>query len=871
MKKLILFILAGIFCINPVIAKHIDAGTAMQVAQNYIQQNSKMSNLNLALTSSVKSSKGIDDCYVFEIQNNTGFIIVSAEDAGLPVIGYSTESGYQSPSATSNPNFYYWMEQRKAEIEFIREHNIQPDSKVKNEWNRYSASSFKFIPPSTLSVGPLCSTTWNQNGGGAVTYNSQCPVDAGGPSGRCYVGCVATAMAQIMKKWAYPTNGIGSSSYSWASYGTMSANYAATTYNWASMPNGSSNADVAQLSYHCGVSVNMQYGPGGSGAYVQGGSPSAQYALVNYFGYSSSINCKYRATDPSWLQDLKTEFDNGRPVQYFGYNPGYTSGHSWVGDGYDASDNIHMNWGWGGFDNGYFAVNNLAPPGTGYDFSTGDGALFGIEPAVPNTQLIASHCGMTLTSMTQYINCVYVPGATDYRYRITHAASGFSTVYTKGTYHSYFQMCYVQGVGYSKTYNVEVAACKNGTWGSYSTVCTITTPAMPTTKIVSTQCGTTLGSMTQYINCDYVGNATDYRYRITHPASGFSTVYTKGTYHNYFQMSNVSGVDYSKTYNVEVAAYCNGTWGSYGAICTITTPVISTTQIVASQCGMTLGTMNQYINCVYIAAASDYRYRITHAASGFSTVYTKGTYHSYFQMSNVSGVTYAKTYNVEVAAQVNGVWGSYGSICTITTPALPTPKLTTAFCGATLSTMYQFICSDFVPGATSYEYRIANSGSGFSATLVKNTYITNYQMSVVPGVQYAKTYTVDVRAYINGAWGAYGAACSITTPLSPIAPNFDAERLDLEGASSDHSLVLSPNPVVDNEVNLSLSGFGEGNMYIEIMNVVGARMNSLQVPYSPGEILRLPVGNDLAPGIYFMNVSVNGVRLSQKFIVQHNK
>ncbi|TAL57403.1 MAG: PKD domain-containing protein [Bacteroidetes bacterium] len=483
------------------------------------------------------------------------------------------------------------------------------------------------------------------------------------------------------------------------------------------------------------------------------------------------------------------------------------------------------------------------------------------------TQLIASHCGITLTDMMQYINCVYIAAAGDYRYRITHAASGFSTVYTKGTYHSYFQMSNVSGIDYSKTYNVEVAAYVGGVWGSYGSICTVTTPAIPTSQLIPAHCGMTLTDMMQYINCVYIPAAGDYRYRITHAASGFSTVYTKGTYHSYFQMSNVSGVDYGKTYNVEVASYVNGNWSSYGPVCTITTLALPATQLIAAHCGMTLTDMTQYINCVYIAAASDYRYRITHAASGFSTVYTKGTYHSYFQMSNVSGVGYGKTYNVEVAAYVNGVWGSYGSMCTVTTPATPTSQLVPAHCGITTASIYTYISSKWVPGATIYEYRITHPASGFAATYTKYSYHTYFQMSLVGGIEYNKTYNVDIRLYIDTAWGSYGSICTITTPPSGLAPDMEA-RNETNGNNLNYSLIISPNPVFENELKFTLEGIeGPGEILLEITNMVGGKIYSSQIGYFSGDVITLPMDAQYSSGIYFVSAVINNQRLNQKFMV----
>ena len=169
-------------------------------------------------------------------------------------------------------------------------------------------------------------------------------------------------MAQVMKYYEYPPKGNGSLFYLYNPYGYISANFGNTYYNWSDMPDSLSgpNPDVAQFVYDCGVSVNMQYGPDGSGAYPV----SIISALTNNFGYPDSIKIFGRPQDSIsneiWKAQIKIELDNKRPVIYAGFSaPG--DGHCFVCDGYDNSfpTKFHFNWGWGGDYNGYFAIGAL--------------------------------------------------------------------------------------------------------------------------------------------------------------------------------------------------------------------------------------------------------------------------------------------------------------------------------------------------------------------------------------------------------------------------------------------------------------------------------------------------------------------------------
>ncbi len=213
-----------------------------------------------------------------------------------------------------------------------------------------------------------------------------------------------------MKYWNYPAVGKGSFSYADTynngysnNYGTLSTNFAAHTYRWSQMPSvltgdepATQDTAVDVLMYDCAVSVGMDFGDDnedGSGAnallaeeLAYGDSFCSQYALVKYFSYNAdSINGVFEDsfTASAWTALIERELNAGRPVLYEGNDDAQdTSGHAWVCDGYDIDDNLHMNWGWSGFDNGYFAINNLTTSG---DFNpvNQDDALIGILPKYP--------------------------------------------------------------------------------------------------------------------------------------------------------------------------------------------------------------------------------------------------------------------------------------------------------------------------------------------------------------------------------------------------------------------------------------------------------------------------------------------------------
>jgi len=395
------FLLTGLLLIFSVVAfsKHIDENTAKQVGQTFLTGMASTKTLksvdklelvykvNAANTNGkyTKNNEEITCFYVFAGTN--GFVIVAGDDNVSPILGYSYEGTFVADNMP--PNLTAWLEGYKNEIRYVIENEIFATEQIRKEWNDYYDGNLPKMRKGT-SVLPLLSTQWNQN----PYYNDLCP---GNGSSKTVTGCVATAMAQVMKYWEYPITGTGFRSYNCSPFGTLNANFGATTYEWASMPvrltSSSSSIQrnaVATLMYHCGVSVNMQYdyaSNGGSGAFTLGGAPSAEHALKTYFGYKNTLSGKSKSnySDANWINLLKTELDEGRPMLYAGYGSAGTSGHAFVCDGYDENNKFHFNWGWGGTNDGYFLLTSLNPGsggagGGGYNFTYNQRALIGIEP-----------------------------------------------------------------------------------------------------------------------------------------------------------------------------------------------------------------------------------------------------------------------------------------------------------------------------------------------------------------------------------------------------------------------------------------------------------------------------------------------------------
>jgi len=305
----------------------------------------------------VHESNGIPVYYIFNA-NNGGWIIVSGDDNYAPVIGYSPEGFFpQNPGQ----NFKSFLQGYVDQINFARANNLKPSVEMEQQWNTYtSLSNPRMLLEGDRDVEPLLDIMWNQD----FPYNAYCPEDAAGPGGHVYAGCVATAMSMIMYYYRYPEVGTGSYSYYASGYGTQTANFGETYYNWNAMQNsitgtmGHSVNAVAELQYHCGVAVRMMYGNDGSGAY----STDVPPAIKNYFGYSTTAQHiqKMSYTQTNWENILIDHLNAAKPVYYSGQSS--DGGHAFVCDGFQQTGTgklFHFNFGWSGSENGYYAITDV--------------------------------------------------------------------------------------------------------------------------------------------------------------------------------------------------------------------------------------------------------------------------------------------------------------------------------------------------------------------------------------------------------------------------------------------------------------------------------------------------------------------------------
>ena len=282
MKRNLLVILALLLGMTTLQAKPVEISTAQRLGLNFIQHKAMfaktaVNELDLAYT--FRATNGMATAYVFNFAG--GYVVVAADDSYSPILGYSDQGQFDYDNAPDGLSFM--LGELSNDIEKTVQLGRPVPSDILCRWKNLDAYGKMHPDRRQVVVEPLVQQRWNQDS----PFNMYAP-------GGCPTGCVATAMAQIMKYWEWPVQGTGEHSYVAMGYGEQYANFGATTYDWDNMIDnynyGSTQEQkvaVATLMYHCGVSVDMMYEPSGSGAF----SPDVPVAISNYFSIKGSVPC----------------------------------------------------------------------------------------------------------------------------------------------------------------------------------------------------------------------------------------------------------------------------------------------------------------------------------------------------------------------------------------------------------------------------------------------------------------------------------------------------------------------------------------------------------------------------------------------------
>ena len=401
MKKHIFFLLMIAVASLSLQARPVDQETAKRLGQSFVKATFEFTrqSSDLDLVKTAYSDRGEACYYIFNV-GETGFVIFSADDNYRPIIGYSDEGVFNSDDMA--PALEDYLEGIRRGVMQAAEASSQSVS-VAADWAALERTGRMVSRHGGREAGYLVTTKWNQN----YPYNYFCPVGDGGPGGHCYAGCVATAASQVMKYWNHPLQGQGSHTYTpedHPEYGPLTVNFSEAIYDWDNMPNSiSANSPlekieaVAQLIYHVGVSVDMNYRPSSSGA-VTGVLCDR---MPMHFYYTSAMSNLYREnyTHEEYMQLIIKSIDMNWPMVHRG------GGHAYVLDGYDDNDMVHFNWGWSGSGDGWFNVDE-------HDYAEGESviynyvpeAIYSATPNAPTNLVVVPSTDNSLTAAISWTN-----------------------------------------------------------------------------------------------------------------------------------------------------------------------------------------------------------------------------------------------------------------------------------------------------------------------------------------------------------------------------------------------------------------------------------------------------------------------------------
>ena len=266
---------------------------------------------------------------------------------------------------------------------------------------------------------------------------------------------------------------------------------------------------------------------------------------------------------------------------------------------------------------------------------------------------------------------------------------------------------------------------------------------------------------------------------------------------------------------------------------------ITSTKLSSTYCNATIALLSDLVTCQVVPLSTNYRYQFTNGT--FSSTYTRGTSSSGFRPSWVSGLEAGKTYNVRVAAYVNGCWGNYGTACNLTIQPAAS-KISPAFCNSTLSTLSQVITCVAVPGATNYRYRVVNT-LGFDYTYTRNSSTTGMRMSWIPGLTCGNSYRVSVAAFVAGLWTNYGDECTITTPICVKAVD------GTKNIQETNQFEIYPNPSL---FDFTFSFTGYDFLEISVVDMLGKMVIEPAIVNSDTKFV---FGEALPRGIYIAFIS----------------
>jgi alpha-tubulin suppressor-like RCC1 family protein len=397
----------------------------------------------------------------------------------------------------------------------------------------------------------------------------------------------------------------------------------------------------------------------------------------------------------------------------------------------------------------------------------------------PSSKLRTGDCGRTNFNLQSSIVADLVSGATQYEFLFNNAGD-FATVATRVQTSRTLSISNVSpSLQWGTEYTVRVRPILSGTPGAFGNPCVIgfvPDPSLfgvPSTQLISSNCGKLNFLLASSITADLVNGATQYEFEFRN-AANTAVVATKLQTNNFTTLSSVSpALQWGTQYNVRVRAYYGSFAGNYGSSCLIgliPDPAISgvpNTSLSNASCNKTNLSLTGNITCIAVTGANQYEWEFRNPGTG-ALVATRTTSTSTCSLSGVSpALQWGTQYNVRVRAFIAGTGGNFSTVCLIglipdpATAGVPSTRLNSMGCGNLNLTLQSSVVALTVSGANQYEFEFSNPSNNVVYATKTSTSATCFLSSVSPALQWGTQYNVRVRAFIAGIGGSFANVCLI--------------------------------------------------------------------------------------------------------------
>jgi hypothetical protein len=828
-KRIVLFsILLWLCPAVQAVAGTVSASRALTVAQNFLLHHVRTFHSWGGSTS--PTIRGVEPIqyggelvgYNFLVAP-AGHLIVPVRDE-LPPVKFYSETSTLSMADSSDVTLWV-MNELYRHVHFVEQHQIElaatnlestPNGKL---WTLFETDpkSYEMLAEQAtnstagVDIEPLLTTAWAQGD----PYWQQTPQWYDGQ--QTVTGCVATAAAQIMKYWHYPTTGQNSTSYQWYNgsyWETLSGSFSGSTYDWGNMLDSYAGVTatktqqdaVALLMSDVGIAFHMTYGPPstGSGASV----PYGTTVYPTYFGYKSTIKWVQRkdyADENTWMKVFESEVLTKRPSQWqigeLNSNP--YEGHSVVVDGYRDSpiEQIHINLGWGNLSYiAWYVSDNIVANIYDFNDTSFEAALIGIEPQTVPTALTAaaSNIGTSAATLNGSMNPNGLPATMYFEWGTTIAYGNKTTAVSAGsgtTAASFSEN--ISGLTPSTSYHYRIVGT-NTVYPGYGDDVTFTTAA-DQTLTATTKPATSVSSSTATLNGSVIINGSSatayFQWGLTTAYGTNTSAQTIRSGIGSFGVSqNIAALSPNTTYHYCLVAY-NSDITVHGSDVSFTTasapPAILTTAAngVTSNSATIGGSVNPNGSSTVVyfqwGTSTGYGYITPQQSAGSGTA-------SMSISASLTGLSANTTYHYRAVAS-NNAGTSYGLDVSFATGNSSPPTVTTTAAGnvAFFSATLNGTVNPNGSSATAYFQWGTTTGYG-STTPSQSMGSGSTQLSVsdnLSGLLANTTYHYRLVAS-SSAGTSYGSDVSFTTSGSKptvataAANNITSSSVALNGSAN---------------------------------------------------------------------------------------